>query len=160
MRRVLTERNYKIKIREGNYEFEIEGDKEFVELYYTKIKEDFLKNGVVERIVLNEEVSNLKLKNLSMIDFYKLKEPQNHNDVILVIAYWLFSMENIEEFQASTDILKQYDNIKLKKPKNIHQHIGDLKKDGLIMSGNQSGSYKLTLDGIEFVENELPKKKK
>jgi len=156
----LTERNYKIKIREGNHEFEIEGDKDFVENYYIKIKKDFFKSGDIEHRVINKEASDLSLQNLSLIEFYKQKQPQNHNEIILVVADWLLNNENIEDFQPSMDILKQYDYIKLKKPSNIHQHISDLKDNGLIMPGEMSNSYKLTLKGIEFVENELPNIKK
>ena len=149
----MSERNYMIKIKEGNYEFEIQGDKDFVEKYFEKLKEEFFSNRFSE----SEELKRMEQQSSS--EFYKIKQPKNHNEIILVIAYWILNKENIEEFQSTKDILKFYDEIKLKKPSNIHQHISELKKEGLIMIGSDSGGYKLTLQGIEFVENNLPKKK-
>ncbi len=155
----MSERNYKIRIKEGIYEFEIEGDKDFVEKFYTKIIGDLFKNHSIGFQVSPHVEEKITLKEGSMLDFYKLKRPENHNENLLIIAYWLLIKQNIEEFSSTKDILKAYDVIRLKKPSNIHQHIGELKKDGFIMPGDQSGFYKLTLIGIEYVENNLPKKK-
>lgn len=155
----MSERNYKIKIKEGNFEFEIEGDKNFVEKYYTQIKDDLLNNNSILFQKSHHIEDQINIKEETMLDFYKLKRPENHNENLLIIAYWQLIKQNIEEFNSTKDILKAYDIIRLKKPSNIHQHIGELKKDGFIMPGEQSGFYKLTLTGIEYVENNLPKKK-
>lgn len=155
----MSEQNYKIKIKEGNYEFEIQGDKEFVEKYYVELKEEFFSTRIGEHAKLKRIGNYLDLKQISLIDFYKSKQPQNHSQTIAVIAYWLLNNQTLEDFQSTKDLLKAYNEIKLKKPGNIHQHISELKKEGLIMAGSNSGSYKLTLSGIEYVENNLPKKK-
>jgi len=154
----MSEQNYKIKIKEGNYEFEIQGDKEFVEKYYVELKEEFFSTRIGEHAKLKRRGNYLDLTQISLIDFYKSKQPQNHTETIALIAYWLLNNQNLEDFQSTKDILKAYDKIKLKKPGNIHQHISELKKEGLIMAGSKSGSYKLTMHGIEYVENYLPKK--
>ena len=155
----MSERNYKIKIKEGNFEFEIEGDKNFVEKYYTQIKDDLLNNNSILFQKSHHIEDQINIKEETMLDFYKLKRPENHNENLLIIAYWQLIKQNIEEFNSTNDILKDYDIFRLKKPSNINQHFGELKKDGFIMPGEQSGFYKLTLTGIEYVENNLPKKK-
>jgi len=156
----MSEKYYKIRVKKGIFEFEIQGDKEFIENYYDKIKNDLFRNNKNKIIDSLQEGHEVKISKFNLTEFYKVKRPQNHNEIILTIALWLLKNENIEELQPSKHILKNYDTIKLKKPSNVHQHIRDLKNDGLIMAGEQSGSYKLTLHGIEFVENELPKQVK
>lgn len=156
----MSERYHKIRVKEGNFELEIQGDREFIENYYVKIKNDFFRNGIDRKIDSHQEGHEVESLKINLTEFYKVKRPQNHNEIILTIAFWLLKNKNIEEFQPSKHILEHYDSIKLKKPRNIFQHIGDLKKDNLIMTGEQSASYKLTLHGIEFVENKLPKQVK
>lgn len=161
----MSDKNFKIRFKNGNNEFEIEGDKEFIDNYYIKIKEDFLieKKQIEKKLILDkinkEEKKEIHEISKTLTEFYKSKSPRNHNETIITFAYWLLNNQNIEEFQTTKNILECYETIKIKKPGNIHQHISNLNKEGLIMPGNKDGNYKLTLYGIEFVEKQLPKKK-
>ena len=154
---------YRIKIKKGNLEIEVEGDKEFVEKHIEEFKEELPK---ITEEKPSEEVSvsstwegETELKNLSLAEFYKMKQPRDHNETVAVFAYWLTKKENKEEFKPR-DISKCYDVARITKPKNIAQHIQAAAsgKKAWLTAGSKRGFYKLTLTGEDFVEKGLPHK--
>jgi len=160
----MTEQHYRIRIKQGEVEIEVEGDKEFVEKHIRELRGEVSKT--VKESPLKEEVSTLEtlkdvaqLEKLSLTEFYKQKRPSGHNETVLVFAYWLTKKESKEEFKPK-DILSCYDEVRVPKPKNIHQHMIELAsgKRAYLTKGSKKGFYRLTLTGEEFVEKELPRK--
>jgi len=101
----------------------------------------------------------VELEGLSLAEFYKQKKPKEHNETVVVFAYWLIKNEKKEEFKAK-DITECYDKTRISKPKNVTQHIQAVSrgKRAYLTAGSKKGWYKLTLSGEDFVEKELPRK--
>jgi len=155
---------YRIKIRQGDLEIEVEGDEKFVEKHIEELKgelQKFLEEPMLaegSRVDIGEK-KGADLDTLSIAEFYKQKQPKDHNETVVVFAYWLTKKEQKEEFTPK-DISTCYDSAKVSRPKNIHQHIQRAAgtKKAWLMPGSEKGRYKLTITGEEFVENELPHK--
>jgi hypothetical protein len=159
----MSEITYKLKIKNGNYEFEVNGDKEFVEKYFSEYyiqkQPSSEKKPDHTREDADENLSSNELDNLSLVEFYKLKDPKDLNETSLVFAYWLRNKKGVDEFKTS-DITKCFDEIRLPKP-NTAQHIAAIStaKKPWLTQGSGKGMYKITLSGEEFVEKSLPHSK-
>jgi len=156
---------YRIRIKQGEVEIEVEGDKEFVEKHIEKFKEE-IPNSTKElppeeKTVIPESPprAKLEIEKLSLAEFYKQKQPKDHNETVVVFAYWLTKKENKEEFPTK-DISSCFDVARISKPKNVTQHIKAVSsgKKAFLTTGSKKGLWKLTLTGEEFVEKELPRK--
>jgi len=161
----MTEQNYRIRIKHGEVEIEAEGDKEFVEKHIEEFKKEIPKITKElppkEKLITSEiPKKKVELEALSLAEFYKQKQPKDHNETVVVFAYWLAKNKGQEEFQTK-DISACYDEAKIPKPKNVTQHISVMTsgRKAYLTAGFQKGRYKLTLTGEEFVEKELPPKK-
>jgi len=159
----MSEENFRIRIRKGDIEIEIEGKKDFVEKHYQKLKEEILGIPIdIEKHVAKSKAKKEKEKDkqllISLPEFYKEKNPKSHPDKTLVFAYWLTKKENIEEFQAS-DILECYDKARIRKPANIRDVLGQVSTAtrALLLRSSQKGEYTLSLTGMTYVEEKLPK---
>lgn len=143
--------NYRFRFKQGEVEFEIEGDKEFVEKH---IK-------VFEKEMPKIPKDRVELETFSLVEFYKLKQPKDHNETVVVFAYWLTKKDQQEEFKPR-DITACYDGAKIPLPKNVQQHVSAMAsgKKAYLTAGTKNGWYKLTLTGEDFVEKELPRKSK
>lgn len=160
----MTEQNYRIKIKLGDVEIEAEGDKEFVEKHIEEFKKEMpniAKELPPKEKIITPEISKeeVELEKLSLAEFYKQKLPKDHNETVVVFAYWLTKKENKEEF-GPKDIEKCYAQIGVKKPTNVPQTMkilasGD--KAYLIKFGKR-GIYKISMLGKDLIENELPTK--
>jgi hypothetical protein len=158
----MTEQNYRIRIKHGEVEIEAEGDKEFVEKHIEEFKKEMLK--IAKELPPKEVTPEIPRKEidwgeLSLGEFYKQKQPKNHNKTVVVFAYWLTKRKGQEEFQPK-DIRACYGEAKISKPKNVRQHISVNVSKGYLTTGSKKSWYKLTRTGKEFVEKELPPKSK
>jgi hypothetical protein len=156
----MTAQNYRIRIKLGEVEIEAEGDKEFVEKHIEEFKKEMPK---IAKELPPKEVTpeipkgEIGLKGLSLVEFYKKKQPKDHNDTVVVFAYWLAKRKGQEEFQTK-DISACYDEARIPKPKNVPQHILAMTRKACLTAGSKKGWYKLTLTGEEFIEKELSPK--
>ncbi|MGQ9848338.1 MAG: hypothetical protein ACUVQP_12680 [Bacteroidales bacterium] len=160
----MSEQNYKIRIKIGDVEIEAQGDKEFVEKHIEEFKKEMPKiakelppkEKPIPPEIPREEV---ELEKLSLGEFYKRKQPKDHNETVVVFAYWLTKKEGKAEFKGG-DINTCYDEARISKPKNVRQHIKGMTsgKKAYLTAVARRGYYKLTLTGEEFVEKELPRK--
>lgn len=160
----MAEQNYRVKIKSGDVEIEAEGDKEFVEKQIKELKVEILKVGEKlppEKKTVTSEIpeEGIGLAKLSLAEFYKQKQPKDHNATVVVFAYWLAKKKGQEEFQPK-DISACYDEARISKPKNVTQHISAMAsgKKACLTAGSKKGWHKLTLTGEEFVEKGLPLK--
>jgi len=160
----VTEQNYRIRIKLGEIEIEAEGDKDFVEKHIEELKTEMPK---IARELPSEEVipeiqgERMELEKLSLAEFYKQKQPKDHNETIVVFACWLTKREEQQEFTPK-GIEACYSQIAMTKPANIPQCMGILAsgKKAYLLRGDKRGQYRLSMTGEEFVENKLPNKGK
>ena len=155
---------YRIRLRKANIEIEVEGDKEFVEKHIEELKKELLKiteetpsqEKTVSTIVEREEK---ELEDISLAEFYKKKQPKDHNEIVVVFAYWLTVKESKEEFRPK-DIEKCYSRIGIKKPTNIPQTMKTLASGtkAYLIKTEKRGIYKISMLGKDLVEKELPHK--
>lgn len=160
----MTEQNYKIRIKLGKVEIEVEGDKEFVEKHIEEFKKEIPK--IVKELPSKEKTvipetqeEKVELKGLSLVEFYKQKDPKNHNETVVVFAYWLTEKEKKEEFSPK-DIENCYSKIGIKKPANVPQIMKILASGGkaYLIKTRERGIYKISMLGKDLIEKELPRK--
>jgi len=146
---IMSERNYRIKYRKGDFEVEVQGDKDWVE---SKFKELTSK----EIAIAAEEAPKIEGMPATLVEFLDMKgNPKKHTDATAVFAYWLFTVEKTQSFKVK-DILGCYDRTRKIKPRNLNdimntnvkRHIfaeAREKKDGL-------KAWVITLKGEEYVQ--------
>lgn len=146
---VMSDVNYRIKVRKGDFEVEVQGDKVWVE---SKFKE-LTTQGVAVSIAKEVEAKGMPATLGEFLD--QKGNPSKHTDSIAVFAYWLFKVEKMESFNVK-DIIDCYDKTRKAKPsnpnqminQNVERHIfaeASAKKDGL-------KAWVITRTGEEYVE--------
>jgi hypothetical protein len=158
----MVEQNYRIRIKFGEVEIEAEGDKDFVEKHIEEFKKEMPRIAKeLPSKEVTQEISGkrVELERLSLAEFYKQKQPKDHNETIVVFAYWLTKREKQQEFTPKA-IEACYSQIAITKPANVPQFMKTLAsgKKAYLQRGDRRGQYKLSMTGEEFVEKELPRK--
>lgn len=156
---------YRIWIKKGDIEIEVEGDKDFVEKHIKEFKGELQK--VTEKALpeeksvsqVTEKKEEIKLENLSLAEFYKMKQPKDHNETVVVFSYWLMIKEGKEEIRPK-DIGECYSKIGIRKPTNIPHTMKILAsgRKAYLSKTEKRGIYKIGMYGKELVEKELPRK--
>ena len=141
--------SYKIKLKRGDFEVEVQGDKLWVE---SKFKE-----------LTTEEISILGAKEAiprgmpeTLGEFLDQKgNPQKHTEVVAVFAYWLFKVEKMESFNIK-DIIECYNKTRKTKSSNPNQIINQNVASHLFAEATEKkDGYKawvITRTGEEYVE--------
>ncbi len=95
---------------------------EFLRLYHNSdIKEvENIMNSLVEN-------KSLDKKEISIIDFLKSKEINNHSNRIMAMAYYLYKFKDVDPFNIK-DITEMYSIARINKPKNLNDFISKLFK--------------------------------
>lgn len=156
---------YKIRINLQSGEVEVEGDKEFVKTEVKMLLEELQKP--TSRYVPVKESSQIEKKEEKEIqgrkpyikEFIEEKKPSGAMQIAVVLAYYLKKYEGKETF-TKEDIKKIWIASGQKPPKKIWQSVIDGKRRHQWYEEVSRGEYELSLHGIYFVENELPKKTK
>ena len=96
----MTEQNYRIRIKQGEVEIEVEGDRDFVEMNIEKLKNELSKTtkGLLPEKATLETPKRQALGALSLAEFYKQKQPEDDIEVAMTIAYYLTSAKKTEIF--------------------------------------------------------------
>jgi len=156
----MAEQNYRIRIKQGEVEIEVEGDKGFVEKHIEEFKKELPK--VAEELPTKEVLKIPKggaLEGLSLAEFYKQRQPKTDMEVAMVIAYYLTSSEGREEF-TNQEIEEEAAKLgpKLSNPARTLKDAATGRK--AYVRKISKGKWTLTTEGKSFVEKELPKKSK
>jgi hypothetical protein len=153
---------YRIKFKQADTEFEIEGDKRYVTATYNDLKQVLGLVQLQAKPVLTGEskpmTKSLTAKTIGgklsspreFIDRYGLKR---HVDIVLAFGYFLEKVRGLKGFTGA-DINTCYYEAKVE-PSNTSQMIINNIKKGLIMQSKRQGSktnYTLTRTGEELVE--------
>jgi hypothetical protein len=140
---------YRIKVRKGNFEVEVQGDREWVE-------------GKFKELTTNKEHASLGIGAATesmpgtLGEFLDLKEnPSKHTDSMAVFAYWLYKVEKMNSFNVK-DIVDCYDKTRKAKPSNPNQIINqDVARHIFAEASEEKDGLKawiITRTGEEYVE--------
>lgn len=150
---------YRIKLRRGDFEIEVQGDKEYVDSKFRELldTQPFPKTTQP----LTAKSANLPTdgtKTLSLREFVDQFNTTAHMDFILLIGYYLEKYRGQDSFTVA-DIKKAYDDMR-EKLTNAGPFINQNVKKGLLMEappkeGIKKTMYSLTRKGIQFIENGL-----
>lgn len=160
---------YRLKISDGDRQFEAEGDKKFVLDMWAKFqgKAPQLRAGSTERKL--EEKTPGKItsmvrsgKTLSVGEFIQQLGLKRHTEVVLAFGYFLEKYAEMREF-GPADINKCYYDSKMDSSNTSQMLIQNIKR-GRIMEAKGAKKkgqkqYTLTRTGEEFIEKALTKKK-
>lgn len=158
----MIESTYVLRYKKGDIEIEVQGDKAFVE---EKFKELLNLGGQAaeKREKAPAEQITQTEKSMSLSEFMKRRNPKSHGDKILVFGYYLEKIKGYESFNLD-DIEKCYQDARLPKTKNFSLYITRLIRKGYLMDSEQKKdnkkAWKLTKDGIDYVETYGQKKYK
>ena len=144
----MSEPNYRIKYRKGDFEVDVQGDKAWVEAKFKELTS--------KEVKITEDRAEVRGMPGTLGEFLDMKgNPKKHTDVTAVFAYWSFKVEKMQSFNAK-DMLDYYDRTRKTKPTRLHvaldnnvkKHIfaeTKEKKDGL-------KTWVITKTGEEYVE--------
>jgi len=149
---------YRIKIRMGDKELEVEGDKDFVEKSIDNLYEKIY--GKVAPEVPSKVISlpserpsfNEYLSEIAKV-FGKDPDKLTGYQKILLIAYYVFKYEN-RDFTYD-DIEKYSGEARLSGLANPRQYMSDLIRKGYLQESETEGkkkSFKILRRGIQYVE--------
>lgn len=153
--------NYRIRIKKGEIEFEVEGDKEFVKELYEEFetKTDNISGANTENIQskTGQEEQSI-VKKYSIIQIYKSMKLKTNLDRILFFAYWMLKKDDKKEFSIK-DIMDYFDQFGLRKPENPKRDFTKLVsiKRGHLNTGSSDAFHSLSFDGINCIEEKLNK---
>lgn len=153
----LSEPTYRIKLKKGDYEVEVQGDKAWVETKFSELTT----TEVVKQLGATQPLTSPKTESSdlpeSLAQFLKLKgSPKQHSILVVIFGYWLFHKENQKFFNVK-DIAKCYDDTRITES-NSSQYMNDAQGKGLFKrldekKDNQT-AWNITQSGDEFVEKE------
>ena len=155
--------NYRIRIKKGETELEVEGDKEFVKELFEEFKTDMYSlpeskiNSSQSIISQNGQIQLIRDK-YTLQKLYKILNPTTNLDRIIIFGYWILKAEKIEEFSIN-DIINYFEKFKIKKPAYITRDFRKLvnPSKGYLIIGKTEGYYSLSYDGIQYIEEKLNK---
>lgn len=160
----MTDQIYRIRIKRGDVEIEVEGDKEFVEKTINDWKNSLEQTHQASTTSPKEEASTKEISTKetgfgTLKQFYDGKLPSGHHENVAVFAYYLKGTEGKDEF-SKDDINSCYTKAMARKPKNINASISDAaNKYQLVEKGSSKGFWRLTTHGENLVVHDLPRKK-
>ena len=150
----------KFKFKKNEIEFEFSGERDFVEQqikewksYFLTLKEDNTNNSDNSKKDSDTNKNNQisVIKNISLDDFFKLKNPETNMDKVVVAAYYL---ERYEKYQSFTEIdlyrILNIEDITTYVNKSIHS--GFIEK---IANCEPIEKYTLTYSGEIYVKDGL-----
>ena len=146
----MNETNYRIKYRKGDFEVEVQGDKDWVE---KKFEQLVTEKVVPKAVTVTEEAIGLPA---SLVEFLKQKgEPKKHIDRITVFGYWLFHKKNVRNFNVR-DFEKCYSESRITEPSNISDQLNRAQAKGYFRVVDQLKdglkTWTITLTGERYVD--------
>lgn len=151
---------YKIKVRKGDFEVEVEGDKQWVENKFEELtsKEvvSALEVQVEPMVKVEEKPKGKKELPVSLAEFLKQKgSPRQHTVLVVLFGYWLFHKKNIRTFNVR-DISSCYDNARIPESTNTSQYLNRAQAEGYFkrVEERKEGfvAWTITPTGEEYVE--------
>lgn len=132
----MSDANYRIRYKKGDFEVEVQGDKEWVETKFEELKKQSppkAPSSTPSDSLTTSPTSGDTTLPASLVEFIKAKgNPSEHTDRVALFAYWLLKKENMSSYNI-TDIQNCYDEARITKPVNISDIMNKVQATGLIM---------------------------
>ena len=149
--------SFRIRIKKGDFEIEVQGDKKWVE---EKLKE-LMKIEITSPSSLSVLPSPIPsgLPD-SIVEFLKLKgNPNTHTEITMIFSYWLTKKEKTKIFNF-LDIERCYEEALISKPANITDVMNANQRKGYLRASPEKKDGKkawiMTLTGERYVEQMKP----
>ena len=157
---------YRIRVRHGEVEIEVEGDKAYVNKIFADLKRllavEFPVTPSQRKPGKRGEALAPGSKPLSAREFLDRYDIKRHTDIVLAFGYYLEKIQRLSAF-TPVDVNRCYYEAKIE-PSNTSQMIIQNIKKGFMMEprGSKEGKrrYVLTQKGEKFVEAGFVKSKK
>lgn len=154
----MSDANYRIRYKKGDFEVEVQGDKAWVEEKFEQLKKDLPSKMVTSGSSTSQTATPIAETTAltdSLVEFLKSKgSPSSHIDVELLFAYWLLKKRNMESYNI-VDIQNCYAEARITKPANITDVMNGLQEKGYAMPKDKKDGKKawvITGTGEEYVE--------
>jgi hypothetical protein len=149
----MSESNYRIKYRKGDFEIDVQGDKDWVENKFREFVEGTVVVGATGEAA-PREVGVLPASSLA--EFLRVKgNPSKHTDVAIIFSYWLHKKEKMSSYNVD-DIEKCYVETRISKVKNIGDLMNRVQGKAYLMpaSAKKDGkkAWVITKTGEEYVK--------
>ncbi len=145
---------YRIRVKYPDLEVEVESsDREYVEAKLDQYLNIQVVRGSSSTSRPTEPGPARSRRQVSMSEFVKRVNPHKKNEVAAVIAYYLeYHAESIAEEWKPDQVADKFPDIRKAKPANMTDL---LQKSTFFMSGREKGTYRLSEDGVNWVEGRL-----
>lgn len=93
----------------------------------------------------------------SVFNFLKEHNISKHSERVLFMSYYLYNYRNVDPINVD-DIKEMYLEARIKEPANLTDTLNKQEKKGFLMAQgtkNNLKAYRLTMNGIKFVESHL-----
>jgi len=175
----LAEKVYRIKIKDGSTEIELEGDKKFVNESFEQVKKVLgskktttkkktkrrKKRGRKKKPGRKKKKKPKKtpkkdridLRKYSLKEIFDLKKPRRKRHHVMIMAYYMNKALRKREFRAA-DLEPLYNEVDIEAPKNLSYFLRKMADEDpkLLTHGKKQGRYKITDKGIDYIYDEIP----
>lgn len=147
----MSENSYRIKYRKGDFEVDVQGDKEWVEQKFKELTESKL----IHKKEIPPESKEMVLPS-SLAEFVRQKgNPSRHTDLITIFGYWLFHKLNTRAFNKR-DIESCYADTRISESSNTSQQINNVQASGYFRrvaeEKDSLTAWTITPTGEDYVE--------
>lgn len=155
----MSEPTYRIKLKRGDYEFEVQGDKAWVEGKFEELVKDIPPIAPLTSTSGSQPPAPTTGAGTlpgTIVEFIKAKgNPSKHTDTAVLFAYWLFKKENMTSYNIE-DINNCYDQTRIPKPANISDMMNQIQSQGFVATVKEEKDGKkawvITTTGETYVE--------
>ena len=157
---------YRLKVKNGETEIEIEGDEAFVEHYFSEVS-SFISTGKKIKAmgrplikgkrkrgrkpkvpkIISPVVKRINLKRLTISQLVELCRLKKERDRILTMGYIITKMNGKHEFRPKA-VMDKYIEYNLTPPKRVGYYLKCLCEEGLLVHGRRGGRFKMSDSGI------------
>ncbi len=156
----------RIRIRRGDWEYEAEGPKDFVEASVAAAKEEFqgslrIPPPTTTEVTHQRETgqrSGTSGTRIRLKEFIDEKSPKGHIEVITALAYWARENEGLQDL-GKEELERLYKIAELRRPTDSRNAMAQVKSQKGWLDSVGGGRYKLTAAGEDFVNLDLPRKR-
>ena len=149
---------HRIKVKSGRNLIEIEGDRDFAEDVFERIKEIFPRHSAKpahrKRGPKPKPKPSIDLKMIELEDLVQKVQDQRDHMKVLVSGFIINKKLRKREFRSKemATFMKEHG---IEGPGNLTYHFRKMKDDGLFTLGRKNGRFKITDEGINYIEKKL-----
>lgn len=147
---------YRIKYKRGEFEVEVQGDKDWVEKKFKELAQQAGIEKAPSVAAMGERAQEGEGLPDSLVDLLLAKgNPSTHTDITMVWSYWLSKKKGLPCYNVN-DIEDCYFEARIPRPSNTHQFMNENQGKGLLMPTPEKKDGKkawiITRTGEEYVE--------